>query len=425
VTVPLEACAPTVELDWGDGTRSPHACASGEVAAEHAYSAGGRYRVAVVGNTGADGQVMAVVAAGTGKRVLSVSVAGTGRVTGNGIDCPGVCNVELAANTPVALTARGQLEGWGDACSGTGACAFVLEQDRNVAADFGDTPLPDQHTLTVAVTGAGRVTGGGIDCPGTCSVTADEGTVVTLTAAPAEGQRFTGWGGACSGSCTLTLDGDQAVSAAFEPEPVVQPDQTATPTPMPSATPSATPTPTPTPTPSPTAAVDVVAAPAGGTVLVKLPRTNRFVALKAGQELPYGTEIDTRKGRVTLTAVPKPGAPAETAVFYDGLFKLSYVGGITNLTLSEPLAACPKAKGKRASAAQKKKAKARKLWGDGKGSFRTSGRHSAATVRGTKWLVQDTCAGTLTRVTQGAVTVRHGKKVVVVRAGKRYLAKAR
>ena len=50
-----------------------------------------------------------------------------------------------------------------------------------------------------------------------------------------------------------------------------------------------------------------------------------------------------------------------------------------------------------------------------------------ATVRGTKWLVQDSCAGTLTRVTKGAVTVRDNVKhtTVVVRAGKRYLARPR
>ena len=72
-----------------------------------------------------------------------------------------------------------------------------------------------------------------------------------------------------------------------------------------------------------------------------------------------------------------------------------------------------------------KKVKTRKLWGKGKGAFRTSGKYSAATVRGTTWLVQDTCTSTLTRVTEGVVTVRDNvkKKNVVVRAGKRYTAK--
>jgi hypothetical protein len=99
------------------------------------------------------------------------------------------------------------------------------------------------------------------------------------------------------------------------------------------------------------------------------------------------------------------------------------VGKILDLKLTEALAACPKA-GK-AAAAQSKKAKKRKLWGDGKGAFRTSGKYSAATVRGTKWLVEDSCAGTLTRVTSGVVSVRYRGKDRLVRAGKRFLAKPR
>ena len=46
-------------------------------------------------------------------------------------------------------------------------------------------------------------------------------------------------------------------------------------------------------------------------------------------------------------------------------------------------------------------------------------------MRGTKWLVQDSCAGTLTRVAQGVVTVRDNvkHKTIVVRAPKRYTAR--
>ena len=81
---------------------------------------------------------------------------------------------------------------------------------------------------------------------------------------------------------------------------------------------------------------------------------------------------------------------------FDGWFRVSFGGGITNFTLNEPLARCPR----RGSAAQRKP-KSRKLWGNGTGRFRTTGNYSAATVRGTRWLVQDTCAGTRTRVTAG------------------------
>jgi hypothetical protein len=47
----------------------------------------------------------------------------------------------------------------------------------------------------------------------------------------------------------------------------------------------------------------------------------------------------------------------------------------------------------------------RRLWGDGYGRFRTAGRYSAATVRGTRWLVEDRCDGTVTRVKRGQVAV--------------------
>ena len=41
-----------------------------------------------------------------------------------------------------------------------------------------------------------------------------------------------------------------------------------------------------------------------------------------------------------------------------------------------------------------------------RGNFRTKGKHSAATVVGTKWLVEDRCRSTLTRVVRGRVSVR-------------------
>ena len=71
--------------------------------------------------------------------------------------------------------------------------------------------------------------------------------------------------------------------------------------------------------------------------------------------------------------------------------------------------------------------KIRRLRGSGKGRFRTRGRYSSATVRGTVWTVTDRCDGTLTKVTRGVVAVRdfRRKKTVRLRAGRSYLAKAR
>ena len=208
------------------------------------------------------------------------------------------------------------------------------------------------------------------------------------------------------------LDVNDACDAgAYEQAPIV-PQPPPTPTPVP-------PTPTPTPTPTPVPQKDATGKPSG-TVLIKLPG-GKFAPFDPSKAIPSGSEIDVTKGRIELTAVLKPGGKPQTATFYAGIFKLRLRTKTTDLTLSQPLAKCPK---KRASAAAKKR-KTRKLWGSGSGSFRTRGQYSAATVRGTQWLVQDSCAGTLTRVKKGVVSVRDNvrHKTIVVRAGKTYLAK--
>ncbi len=184
----------------------------------------------------------------------------------------------------------------------------------------------------------------------------------------------------------------------------------------------ATPTPTPPPAPTPVAGKSVVLKAASGVILVKLPGAKTFTPLDPSKGIPVGTTVDARKGTVELTSIPKAGAPPETAKFWDGIFKISQRRGITILSLVETLAPCPKKK-KAHSAARKPKT--RKLWGEGKGKFRTEGKYSAATVRGTKWLVQDSCAGTRTRVTVGVVDVRDNvkHKTIVLRAKKSYTAR--
>jgi hypothetical protein len=167
-----------------------------------------------------------------------------------------------------------------------------------------------------------------------------------------------------------------------------------------------------------TVAVRVVS----GKVRVRRPGSTAFVELDDTEVIPLGSTIDTKQGVVELTSVPRAGGAQQTARFYQGVFKVTQPGAITHLELTESLAAC----GSRgASAAAKKKPSKRHLWGDGTGKFQTSGKYSSATVRGTKWLVQDSCAGTLTRVDRGSVTVRDKvkRKTITVAAGKSYLAR--
>jgi hypothetical protein len=166
--------------------------------------------------------------------------------------------------------------------------------------------------------------------------------------------------------------------------------------------------------------------PKSGAVKIKLPGSSAFVALTEGQQIPVGTIVDALKGRVTLVAAADKNGATATADFYGGIFKVGQTSGatpITTLKLVEKLS-CPKS-GKKARAAAKKKK--RRLWGDGKGKFRTDGSYSSATVRGTKWLVEDSCTSTLTKVARGKVAVRDfvKRKTVIVKAGKKYVARAR
>ncbi len=172
----------------------------------------------------------------------------------------------------------------------------------------------------------------------------------------------------------------------------------------------------------------VNAEPARGTVKIKLPKRKHFRRLTEGEQLPVGTIVDTLKGRITLHAAANRSGGRAKAVFYDGIFKLGQTKAkkpVTTLTLVEKLTGC-KATGK-ASAAKKKRKKKRRLWGDGKGRFQTKGKHSAATVVGTKWLVEDRCTSTLTRVARGKVKVRDfvRHKTVLVKRGHKYVARPR
>jgi hypothetical protein len=203
----------------------------------------------------------------------------------------------------------------------------------------------------------------------------------------------------------------------------------------------------PPPVPGKSVVVKVVS----GTVMIKRPGSGRaratgpakgFVPFTGAANIPVGSQLDTSKGRVALTsAADTGGAKTQTSDFYQGIFAVKQTvpkkkpkkatALTTDLVLKGelPRSQCAPLKGARAAAVDKKKgpkAVLGKLWGNGKGKFRTNGKYSAATVRGTIWLVQDRCDGTLTKVTRGTVSVRDFKrrKTVTVKAGHSYLARA-
>jgi len=160
-----------------------------------------------------------------------------------------------------------------------------------------------------------------------------------------------------------------------------------------------------------------------GKVCYTPPKTKKCIPLTGPVQIPVGSVIDTTKGEINLVSAANKGGAVQNAWFYSGIFKVGQLSDqTTELTLAGPKLSCPK--GKKASSSAKKP-KTRKLWGNGKGKFRTKGGFSSATVRGTRWVVIDRCDGTLTQVKEGSVLVRDFKKRknVIVRAGKQYLAR--
>jgi TolB protein len=197
---------------------------------------------------------------------------------------------------------------------------------------------------------------------------------------------------------------------------------------------------------NPTLGVDVNVEAVAGTVLVGIPagatsasRSARaaqkgvtFVPLTQAQQIPVGSFLNTRRGTVRMESAANRAGKRQRANLSRGIFQVRQsrkrsAKGLTDLVMKgSSFRRCRAARGGRASASLSRRA-IRRLRANARGRFRTTGRNSSATVRGTKWEVIDRCDGTLTKVSRGRVVVRdfRRKRNVTVRAGKSYLAKAR
>ncbi len=177
------------------------------------------------------------------------------------------------------------------------------------------------------------------------------------------------------------------------------------------------------------------AAPVNGKVFVLL--QGRFVSLTEARHLQSGAEIDALHGTISLTTATGSGKKTQTGTFSGAVFKVTQAKagaskGLTTLTLinnafrgAPSYATCKSHKALDATTALSSRA-LQLLRGSAHGRFRTRGRYSAATVRGTKWTIADRCDGTLTRDITDSVIVtdfaRH--KTIILHAGQSYLAKA-
>jgi hypothetical protein len=184
--------------------------------------------------------------------------------------------------------------------------------------------------------------------------------------------------------------------------------------------------------------------PVQGTVKIKFPpgfskafakrigltgAASSFVKLTQATQVPMGSTLDTSKGTVKLLSSATKSSAAtkfQSGNFNGGQFKVtqSSKNPLTQLSMQGgSLTSCPSRVPKGGSAARKR---SRSLFSSVKGHFRTRGRNSSATVRGTKWTMTDTCKGTRTSVKSGSVVVHDFtlRKNKTVKAGHSYFAKA-
>ncbi len=192
------------------------------------------------------------------------------------------------------------------------------------------------------------------------------------------------------------------------------------------------------------------AQPVSGTVFIRL-SSGEFVRLTGAQQIPSGAVIDALKGTLKITTAlpggtggardaaakgkkPKPTAKTQSGNFGGAIFKITQArSGLANLALIEDAfkgaptyATCKKHKAADATAAALSSKTLQLLHANAHGKFRTTGRYSAATVRGTIWTVADRCDGTLTHDVTDSVVVQDfvHHKAVILHAGQSYLAKA-
>jgi hypothetical protein len=155
----------------------------------------------------------------------------------------------------------------------------------------------------------------------------------------------------------------------------------------------------------PKAGRTVVVAPAKGSVLLKAKGARRYQRLRRTRAVRLGSRIDATRGEVRVIA--STGSRRESGSFSKGAFVVDQTGGRPRyvelkLVGGDP-GVCAQSAGAPAGAAQLSPRVIRRLRGRARGHFRTRGSNSAATVRGTTWLTEDRCDGTVVTSEEGTV----------------------
>lgn len=167
---------------------------------------------------------------------------------------------------------------------------------------------------------------------------------------------------------------------------------------------------------------------------LRLPGGRRFFALAEDVRVPVGSTIDARAGEVRVETTLGRGAVRQEVIASTGMFSLRQrLGrlGQTELRLRGGfLGRCRGSSARTAGATRQLRLRSPEPRPNRRRRrperLVVIGRYVTAAPRGTTWMMQDRCDGTLTAVETGTVTVydRVRRRTVTIRAGATYLARA-
>jgi hypothetical protein len=139
-------------------------------------------------------------------------------------------------------------------------------------------------------------------------------------------------------------------------------------------------------------------------VTVRLPGTASFRPLTASVDIPLGSDIDARRGSVTLTFA-LPGGGTQSATISGGEFVVSQAAnGTVTFRLSQPLTGC-RARTAATPTHRRGATKRHITVKENGGSFDTVGQYVSGSVEGTTWITTDGCDYSQIRVIAGVVRV--------------------
>jgi hypothetical protein len=166
-----------------------------------------------------------------------------------------------------------------------------------------------------------------------------------------------------------------------------------------------------------------------GKILVRPPRSPKFVDLGDAAGLPVGTRVDARGGVLELASAlgKRPvelraqAAKTHRAKVSGGSFTIRQARRSSLVTLELSGVELRRCKGRRGNAV-------RRLTIDGSGRFAAKGRYAAAGgSRSARWTTEDRCGSTRISVERGSVTVRDARRgrIKTARRGRPVTVRAR